>query len=190
MKNILLIDNDKVLVDLFNHLNDVSELNIFHCKDLEDASIIYNKHDLDIVIINFILDFGRDILAYIVESNPHQNIITISDAFEFSEPNGCDYCLSNFNKIRLLKPVSIPKLIDVMKNFNNHKCIFANKLDTKESIINIMEEIVPRFHGVVYDKQTKTLNLSEYSNIIDIFQFLNSKDIEFEFQNDTTITIK
>ena len=98
--------------------------------------------------------------------------------------------MKNYNKIRLLKPVSIPKLIKVMKDFNNQKCVFANCLDTKESIVSIMEEIVPRFHGVVYDKESKTLSLSEYSSIIDIFQFLNSKDIEFEFKNDVTIKIK
>jgi len=190
MKNILLIDNEKALVNLFVHLNDVSELNIFHCESLEEATVIYHKNDLDIVIINFILDFGRDVLSHILDVNPKQNIITISDSFEYSEFKGCDYCVKNHNKIRLLKPVSIPKLIKVMKDFNNQKCAFANSLDTKESIVNIMEEIIPRFHGVVYDKESKTLSLSEYSSIIDIFQFLNSKDIEFEFKNDVTITIK
>ena len=189
MKNILLVDNDNELITLFKHLDHISDINIFYYKNMDDLLLIYEKNDIDIVVINFILDFGSKFMEYILNINPMQNIITISETLDNSESKGCDYCLENHNKIRLLKPVDVRELTKLIKNFHSYKCSFYNKFTSSSGIIDVMDKIVPRFNGVEYIKESNTFHLNKYSNIVEVVQFLDEKNISYDIKDNSKIEL-
>ena len=189
MKNILLVDNDNELISLFKNLDHVTGINIFFYKDIGDALSIYKKNDIDIVVINFLLDFGSKFMEYILNINPMQNIITISETLDNSESKGCDYCQENHNKIRLLKPVDIRELTKLIKNFKSAKCYFSNKLTSSSGIVDVMDKIVPMFNGVKYIKKSNTFHLNNYSNIVDVVRFLDEKSISYNIKDNLRIEL-
>ncbi|MCK5110561.1 MAG: hypothetical protein KAQ94_03495 [Arcobacteraceae bacterium] len=188
--NILFLDNDKELTALFKHLDTMEDWNISFCKNFEESCNIYDTQSIDIVIIDFILDFGKETLEYIVNKNPKQKVITMGDILECSEPKGCEYCKIHYNKIRLLKPVDTTQLIKLLKNFDNSTCKFYNNFESKAGLIKIMEDIVPRFTGASYNKEDRTITLNSDNYIIDVMQFLNKYKINFEVINDTTLQLQ
>ena len=102
-----------------------------HLIDTFDAGIeFYRNEKPDIVLIDFTLEFGLDALKKIVQINPSQHIITISDSFDCSEILGCEFCLQHYMKKRVLKKKGIHDLLYLIENFSDMPCEFAHKLDT------------------------------------------------------------
>jgi len=95
----------------------------------EDAMIYYNTYKPELVLIDFSIDIGLKTLNKILETNPTQHIITISDSFDCSEILGCDYCTQNYMKKRVLKKKGIHDLLYLIENFSDMPCEFANKFD-------------------------------------------------------------
>jgi response regulator RpfG family c-di-GMP phosphodiesterase len=188
--NILFLDDDKELTYLFQHLDTIDEINIFFCESEQKSINTYGNYHIDIVIINFTLDFGQKILDYILQNNPKQKVITISDVLECSEKNGCLYCQSNYNKIRLLKPINTSELVKYIKSFKHSDCKYYDNFDTNTGLVNIMEDVIRRFSGATYNKETKTISMSYPNKIIDIIQFLDTKGISFDILHNNSIQLK
>lgn len=94
-----------------------------------DAICYYKDEHPEMVLIDFTTDFGHDSLEQILELNPAQHIITISDSLDCTEIIGCDHCLEHYRKRRLLKKQSIHDLLYLISNFSEMPCEFAHKLD-------------------------------------------------------------
>lgn len=100
--------------------------------DMDKAIDFYVKESPELVIIDFTIFHGLDTMYKILEINPHQKIITLSDSIDCSELLGCDYCLENYNKKRLLKHQSIHDLLYLIDNFDRMPCEYANRLHVQQ----------------------------------------------------------
>ena len=187
--NILFLDNDKELKQLLKYLDSIGEINIFFCKDYAESISIYKSVNIDMVIINFTFTFGEETLNYILKENPQQRVITVSDILECSEVNGGIYCQQNYNKIRLLKPINTSQLVNCIKYFDNNKCQYCGNFETNNGLINIMDDVIRRFKGATYNKEIKTIDVDHSHKMIDIIQFLDNKNIDFQITKDTSIQI-
>ena len=187
--NILFFEKDEELKLLLKYLDTTIGINLFLYKNCEECSNIYENQDIDIVIINFTLEFGKESLNYILEKNPKQKIITISDALECSEANGGDYCQTHYNKIRLLKPINTSELVRYIKYFESNTCRFCDNFNSSSGLVNIIGDIIRRFRNAKYNKEMKTIDIDYSHNMIDIIQFLNNKNINFSIISNTSIQI-
>lgn len=97
--------------------------------NLDGAMEFYLCEGPEMVLIDFTVDFGAEALHKILEINPQQQIITISDTLDCSEMLGCDFCLEHYRKRRLLKHQGIHDLIYLIDNFPEMPCEFAHKFD-------------------------------------------------------------
>lgn len=97
--------------------------------DYDKAIEFYSNESPDMVLIDFTADFGHEALVKILEMNPVQHIITISDSLDCSEIFGCDFCIEHYRKKRVLKHQSIHDLLYLIENFSDMPCEHAHKLD-------------------------------------------------------------
>lgn len=95
----------------------------------DDAMEFYLSESPDMVLIDFSVDFGLEALRKILEINPLQDIITLSDSLDCSEIFGCDFCIENYRKKRVLKHQSIHDLVYLIENFSSMPCEHAHKFD-------------------------------------------------------------
>ena len=127
-KKILYIDNDdfktemraQLLTDTRQHQVDIAD-------SFEDIEKFYKKNKYDIVIIDFSRDFGIEGLRYIDDIDHMQRMITISENEEYSEEQGCDYCVSHHQRRRLIPPFPFPELVRLVENFELTICPVKNK---------------------------------------------------------------
>ena len=127
-KKILFIDDDdfqtemraQLLTDTRQHQVDIAD-------SFEDVKKFYKKNKYDIVIIDFSRDFGADGLRYIDSIDHMQRMITISVDEEYSEPHGCDYCVSHHQRRRLIPPFPFPELVRLIESFEMTICPVKNQ---------------------------------------------------------------
>lgn len=188
--NILLIDNDKELENIFGHISSTHIFEVALCHDIDTLNKEYQPEKFDIVIIDFTLDFANKALNTILNKNPKQRVITISGALQCSEPKGGEYCKKHYNKVRLFKPLNIHNLINCLKNFDNYQCKFRDKFHTPEGIIDIMDRIVQRYPYITYEKSNRLINIERVdSDYLDFIDILSSKNIKYELIDEKTIKI-
>ena len=125
-KKILFIDEDNFQTDmraqLLQGVHEVDVVNSF-----AEVLLLYAKEKYDIVIIDFSLDFGLEALEHIDSIDPRQKMITISLNEDYSEQKGCDYCIYNHNRRRLIPPFPFPELIRLVNSFELTMCAAKNK---------------------------------------------------------------
>jgi hypothetical protein len=110
-----------------------------HCNDV--TSIVSSDHDLivkrfktqalhsDILIIDHYYNHGIELLERLLCIKPKQNTIILSGSMLCSEVQGCDYCTTNHNKIRLLKPILKQKLFDAINHFEKIQCEYKQRCE-------------------------------------------------------------
>lgn len=101
---------------------------VFLTDNLEEALAFYTKECPQIVLIEFTIPAGLDALYKILEINPLQHVITLSDSLDCAELLGCDYCMENHKKKRILKHQGIHDLLYLIDNFSEMPCEHAHKL--------------------------------------------------------------
>lgn len=100
--------------------------------NFDEAIKFYTEQNPDMVIIDFTIKDGAEVLKTILELNPLQHIITLSDSLDCSEFLGCDQCLELYRKRRVLKHEGIHELLYMIDNFSQTPCAFAHKLHTPD----------------------------------------------------------
>jgi two-component SAPR family response regulator len=127
---ILFIDNPSIQNSIrIGLLEQMAHHDVHLIGDFDEAVKFYNEEEPEMVIIDFIIPHGLEILHKILEINPSQHIITLSDSLDCSEFLGCNYCLEHYRKKRVLKHQSIHDLLYLIDNFSEMPCEFANKLE-------------------------------------------------------------
>ena len=121
-KKILFIDEDNFQREmrsqlLVNEGHDVDVVNSF-----DEVKELYQKHKYDIVIIDFSRDFGAESLHHIDAIDQMQHMITISMNEEYSEQQGCEYCVSHHRRRRLIPPFPFPDLLRLVDRFDLTIC--------------------------------------------------------------------
>ena len=127
-KKILFIDEDnfqtEMRAQLLQNDHDVDVVNSF-----DEVKALYKQDKYDIVIIDFSRDFGMEALHYIDNINRMQDMITISVNEEYSEQQGCDYCVSHHKRRRLIPPFPFPQLVRLVDNFDLTICPAKHKFE-------------------------------------------------------------
>ena len=128
-KKILFIDNDDFQTEMRAQLlSDTYHHQVVVVDSFEEVEILYQKNKFDIVIIDFARDFGAESLKYIDSIDHMQRMITISENEEYSEPQGCDYCVSHHQRRRLIPPFPFPELVHLIDSFEMTMCAHRRRL--------------------------------------------------------------
>ncbi len=141
---ILFIDNDSIQNDIRIALMEQAahhDIHLIH--DAEEAIAFYTAESPDIVLIDFAISHGLDMLYKILEINPLQHIITISDKVDCCEYLGCDYCIENHKIKRILKKQGIHDLLYLIENFDAMPCEHAYKLPLPSVEDDTVEDRLP-----------------------------------------------
>jgi hypothetical protein len=74
-----------------------------------------------LVLIDFTKKEGKELLDFVMKANPEQKIITMSDNFECSETMGCNFCMDNYNRKRVFRPLNLKELLldKIIDEFNH-----------------------------------------------------------------------
>lgn len=171
--------------------NNLSEYNISLFTNCNDALATYKKDAFQIVLIDFTTNEGKAFLQNINKLNSLQKIITMGHTLSCSSEVGCCYCIDNFHKRRLLKPIEPIELYKTIKDFNNILCKYANRFDTPTFLLN---ELVKRYRYFNYDEElgkvysTKN-DLYELKELLNIMVDLKNYGIEYEVIDDKSLKI-
>lgn len=189
ISKVLFIDKDEELKILLEQISSLNIFNTVFSESFDEIKDIYQKGIFDIVIVNFSLKDGVDILDYILSIDPEQKTITLSEELICSDERGCELCQRDFNKKRLLKPITINKLINAINNFDNTPCRYQDKFNCTQGLIEIMPEILNRYNSVNYDDENKLVKINNISDVIEMFELFKDKDIALNFINDNELKI-
>ncbi|MFT7004523.1 MAG: hypothetical protein ACJAWW_001881 [Sulfurimonas sp.] len=189
MKNILLVDSDIRFYNFLKSLSNSMGRNLFTHDNYEDSVKSYLSDEIDLIIIDSALDYSKPFLNYIEKNFPNQRTLVISEELEYSVSEGCEACIRNYNRKRILKPIDIPSLIHLLNNFDEFECICRNKFSSPDGLIEIMEYIVKRFSGMKYFSEGRILFNTENQSLEDITIFLQRHHIPFQIIDETKIQL-
>ena len=117
----------------------------------EDCMAKYKENIYDDIFIDFTDEEGSKFLNYVINDNPKQKIITLSDRLICSETKGCDYCRSHYNKIGLMKPVYENDLVYALSDVS-----FCQKFIKYGNLINTIKDLDREFENFIFDPNTNT----------------------------------
>ena len=187
--NILIVDTDKNLISVLKHLGELELFTVDICNSIDHCSNFMFQKDYHVVLIDFTIEDGRQIIDIINDINPKQRIITVSSELVHCNSEGVEYCNENYNKLRLMKPLDLHELIYYINNFDSLSCKYADKFSSSSGIVSIMPELLRRFGiNVSYDENTKTINTDNIKHLIEIVDFLESHGIQHDV-NESRIVI-
>ena len=127
---ILFVDNQSIQNSIRTGLMEQMSNHDVHLIDNTDEALAFFSIERpEIVVIEFTVDFGLEVLHHILALNPSQHIISLSDSLDCSEHFGCDFCLEHYRKKRILKHQGIHDLLYLIDNFSQMPCEFAHKLN-------------------------------------------------------------
>jgi len=82
-----------------------------------EAMELYKNNKYDVIIVDFTVDNGSKFLEEVMLINPQQATITLSYKHEYSVLEGCEHCIENYNRRRLVKPTSSAKILSTLDTF-------------------------------------------------------------------------
>jgi len=187
---ILFIDKDSELENLFHYLNNTKNFDVTFAKELTEIKPLYKKEEIDIVIIDFDMDNGKEILEFVLKQNEKQRIITISEKWYCSDKILGIQCQKDSNKRRLIKPVNIDDLSEYLQNFDSSVCFFKNKFNSPENLVEIMDHLLSGYPFVKYCNETKLIRFKKPNReMLEILEKLLSSGIKFELLDDTVVKL-
>lgn len=126
---ILFVDNPSIQNSIrIGLMEQTAHLDVHLISDVEEAIAFFISESPEIVLIDFTIPHGLDVMYKIIEISPHQRFITLSDSADCSELLGCDFCQENYRKKRILKHQPIHDLLYLIDNFDRMPCEHVNKL--------------------------------------------------------------
>ena len=190
--NILVIDKDEFSIQLLKMISRVKkDVNLIVVSDFSNGLKKYKNNNIDIVIVDYSYKKCKKLLKNILKINPNQNTITLSKDISCSEEMGCDFCIKNYNRRRLLKPFNPIDLMMIVNNFNSEKCRYFNSMEHIETII---DDIIKRYVDCKYDRKSKIITFSNVGNhsiqyLLDMVNILNQHNVKYKILGETDIQI-
>lgn len=176
-------------LDVLN--NNLKEYNIILMQNLNDALASYKAKQYHIVLIDFTTTDGKEFLQEVNRLNSLQKIITMGYTLSCSSEMGCSYCVSNFHKRRLIKPINSVDLYKTISEFSEIKCKYENAFEKSSCLI---KELVLRYSYFLYDDEKKIIHSLENDNqelrqLLNLMVDLKSYNIEFDVIDEKSIKI-
>lgn len=158
-----------------------------------EALDFYISNDVDFIIIDFSIKEFDELLEKIMEINPLQKTITISKKISQSELEGCLHCQNTKKRKRLMKPLNIVDLYELIKNFDTQTCKYFNNFD---NIKLILTDILKQFVFFEYNEEQRKIchvkkfkSNTDYDELLDITRILNEHNINYEVNAKNEIII-
>lgn len=171
--------------------NNLNGYNISLFTNFDDALETYKKEIFHIVLIDFTTNDGKAFLQNVNKLNSLQRIITLGYTLSCSSEIGCCYCIDNFHKRRLLKPIEAIELYKTIKNFNDIFCKYANRFGAPKFLL---KELVKRYKYFAYNEKEQKVysnknDLYELKELLNIMSDLKDYGIEYEVIDDKSLKI-
>lgn len=189
--NLLLIDNDPEIYKKFKQICEFKDYSFFKSDYTFDQ---FETNNIDVVVIEFNDETSKNLLNRILEFNPLQNIIIISEILDCNCNLDCEICSKNHNKIRLLKPLNITELVNTIENFELLSCKYKNTKCFKE-IYHVFEDIISRFNHFDFNQETLLISGKNYSHhlqayeLFKLIEILEYYKINFKLVEETNIQL-
>lgn len=184
MKNILYFFNNQEDCEPFGVINQLLEEYVFDMtNNYAHAIELTNERDYEIVIVDFTSEDGAKLLITLMQNNKEQKIITLSEKLQCSVLQGCDYCVKNYKRRRVFKPLSMDDVIKTILNYDEIDCLYRNKF---ENIIEILDKIIGNYDNFEYEPQQHRIKALEknsshlvFNDLLKITDILKESNIEF-----------
>lgn len=98
----------------------------FHCTvhdatNMDELHTVYQKDTYDIVVVDNSIEQGQALVDYILQIDPEQHILVVSDAPKCVIPR-CGDCVEQYRIRRLNNPTPIKNIIRMVKDFVIYQC--------------------------------------------------------------------
>lgn len=199
MNNILIIDHSLRTVSLLNLI--VTEFTNYQ------TTIETKKHNIinllerisfEYIIIDHIIEYADEIIAYILNKDPKQKVILLSDHIKC--PVSCDDCFSLFQFVRLIKPVKPRTILNYLDNSNDFLCPNKDKLksiNTVDALFNFinLEDYSFYKNKELIDNKIIIKSITGNMNVNEVFKIENLVNesffkMEVNVNNEIEITVK
>ena len=88
---------------------------------LGELHIVYKKQAFDLIVIDHTIENGQKCLEHILEIDPKQQILAVSNAIKCVITR-CEDCINNHNIRRLNNPTPIRNISRMISGFRNYTC--------------------------------------------------------------------
>lgn len=123
MKILIYTSNYKDLEYLYTKLKKVSLKNWQIEKSYDEATFMekFTKNEYDKIYIDFSDDIGSKLIKMISNQKPKQELFMINSEYECVEEKDCMYCISEYNRKSLIKPLNLDVIENSIKS-RRYKC--------------------------------------------------------------------
>ncbi len=151
--------------------------------DYLDEIALYNNHKYDIIFIDVIDDIGKKLLSYILNKNPKQKIISMTDTSDCIHTISCDLCLAKYNKSKFIKPINIDDILNIFLNNNTCSLSFCdNKILLELSLLNKnINSYTLNMDNLRFNKK-RNYNMSNVKDTVELVEKLTSLNIDFKIE--------
>lgn len=88
---------------------------------LGEVYIAYQKGKYDVVIIDHGIENGQQCIDHMLQINPAQSILVVSDAIH-CVISRCEDCVNNHHIRRLFNPTPIKNIVRMVEGFKGYAC--------------------------------------------------------------------
>jgi hypothetical protein len=174
---ILLLDTQEtkehleLLIDIFK-----LEWTLFVPENIEEARLIYNINAIDILIIDFINAENKSFLEKVVKQNSAQRTITVGDILDCSSALGCENCIENYSRKRIVQPIDTKELYHTISQFDNIECKYFLSFD---DINKHLPKIIKKYNFCSYNDKNRVIECEEHHvyKLFEIKEFLLKSNI-------------
>jgi len=198
-KKILLIDDsEKSKERLLLLLNNTTDFKCDIPNKQESAKSLFENNSYEFVIIEHASKDASSFMDFALDLKPKQKMILLSDSLNC--PIDCDTCLTKFNFVRLLKPISIKSIMKYLVNIddNDFNCLNKYRFDNVDTLEKLYEFIYldenyffthkELIDDTLYIK-TKLKSTLRFDELIRIENYINKEYFDFNLIEDNTISI-
>jgi len=153
---VLIYDNDqddsKYILSILYVLN--VEITMDRISSYDEGIELFKTHSYDIIFLDYFNDIGKNLIEFILKNNPKQRVITISDIHECATKHGIEFCLNNYNRERILRPL---EYIDVIKIFKTNE--YIDEKHSSDILLLKLRQIEKTLRLAVSDFEFDIVNL-------------------------------
>ena len=127
---ILVVDRDvKHSAEVYNTFVNDRGYKVDLASTFENTTSLYFKDKYEMIVIDFTTKDGEKSLAYILNIDSKQKIITQS-SITGCKTKGCDNCIENHNRRRLVKQCTADDILNIVDKFDTYSCHYKNNFKT------------------------------------------------------------
>lgn len=186
---ILLLDDDYVIIEQLKCLTQLD-----NGWRLITPSEIEHYDTIDLVIVDIFKNKYNKILEKILKEDPKIKTLVVSTKLSKKLDKECEYCINNFKRIRLIKPIKLKLLYDTINEFDSiSACPMKDAFEHLDKLIPI---IIKQFKNLLYDQETKTITTqtNEESKehtmqVLGLLTLLDQNEINYTLLNANAIKI-